>query len=120
MRSNTIRFQSMSGGIVFMALFCATPVLADVVYDTGDPFGGPFGPIGFDVGNCQSVGVRFTPSATYTLDRIGVWFMNNDFSGATHPLINISLRTDDSSTPGVSIPSNQILESWTFNVSAVG
>jgi hypothetical protein len=97
----------------------AAPVCAAVIYETTDPFGSPFGLIGFDISSKQSIGVRFTPDDLHRLQSIGVWFMNNDFSGATHPLVVLTLRTDDSSGRE-SIPSDEIIESWTFNVSAVG
>lgn len=92
---------------------------ADVIYATNPP-GGPLGFFGADVCSSQSVAVRFTPEADYTLDEIRLWFMSNDFSGATHPLVLVSLRPDDDSTPGVSIPSTEIIENYSFNVSAVG
>ncbi|MHC4065628.1 MAG: hypothetical protein ACYSUI_14180 [Planctomycetota bacterium] len=94
--------------------------LADVIYETEDPFGGIFGLWGADVCVDQSVGVRFTPGGNYTLDRVSIWFMSNDFTGQTHPLVEVTLRTDDDSTPGVSVPSDQILEAWVFNIAAVG
>jgi hypothetical protein len=91
---------------------------ADVIYETNSPFGGPFGLIGFDVSSEQSVALRFSPGSNFTLDRVSVWFMNNDFSGDTHPLVTITLRTNDAAGGG--IPSDEILEQWQFNVSAVG
>ena len=105
--------------LLCLALALAAPVTADVIYETEDPFGSPFGFIGFDVFVGQSVAVRFTPDAGYTLEKIGVWFMNNDFSGGTHPLVTVTLRTNQDDK-GTSTPSEKILETWTFNVSAVG
>ncbi|MCI0362479.1 MAG: hypothetical protein L0Y44_09580 [Phycisphaerales bacterium] len=92
---------------------------ADPVYATNGPFGGPFGLIGFDVSQAQSVGLRFIPSADYTLDEISVWFMNNDFSGAIHPTVTLTVRTDNPAD-GTSVPSQEILETFTFIVSADG
>ena len=96
----------------------ATLTLGEVIYETDDPFGGLFGLWGVDVCIDQSAGLRFTPGADFTLDCVSVWFMNN--SATVHALVEVTLRTDDDSVPGVSIPSNEIVESWTFNVSAVG
>lgn len=105
----------------FAALvFLTSPVRGDVIYETEDPFGGPFGLWGYDVCIQQSVALRFTPEADYRLSRLSLWFMNNDFSGQTHPLVVLTLRTDDDSVPGVSIPSEEIIESQTFTVSAIG
>jgi len=104
-----------------VTLLAVTPfALGDVIYETEDPFGGIFGLWGADVCIDQSVGLRFTPQADYRLDRVSVWFMSNDFTGQTHPLVELTLRTDDDSTAGVSVPSDKTLEAWSFNVSAVG
>lgn len=112
---------SMCAALFTCAVLTAAPAASgDVIYSTEDPFGGMFGLWGADVGLCQSVGLRFTPDGDYTLDRVGVWFMSNDFSGQTHPRVALTLRTDDDSVPGVSIPSNNVLEAWTFNVTAIG
>lgn len=88
---------------------------ADVIYQTNTPFGSPFGFIGFDVSTDQSVAVRFTPAADFTLDSLGAWFMNNDFDGSFPP-VTLSLRADD----GRDIPGESIIETWTFNITAVG
>lgn len=102
-------------------LIGAAPVYGDVIFETDDPFGGPFGLIGFDVCLDQSVGLRIdVTGGDFRLDRISVWFMNNDFSGETHPLVEVSLRPDAEDAEGGSVPSNIVLEEWTFNVSAVG
>jgi hypothetical protein len=90
---------------------------ADTIYQTNTPFGGPFGLIGFDVFQEQKVALRFTPNADFTLDRVSVWFMNNDGDGG-HPPVTVSLRTDNAAAG--SIPSDTILEQWQINVSAVG
>ncbi|MBT8486191.1 MAG: hypothetical protein HKO59_01350 [Phycisphaerales bacterium] len=105
--------------VVLATLMLGVSTRADVIYETADPFGGPFGLIGFDVFELQSVAVRFTPSDRFALDQVGLWFMNNDFSGATHPIVTATLRTDDD-TGGESVPSETIIESWEFPVSAVG
>ena len=107
----------ISVGLILVGALASVAV-GETIYETDDPFGGPFGLWGPDVCSDQSVAVRFTPGADYTLDRMSVWFMNN--SVTVHPLVEVTLRPDDDSTPGVSVPGAAILESWTFNVSAVG
>ena len=97
----------------------ATTASADVIYQTEGPFGGIFGLIGFDVSSEQSVGLRITPDAVYTLDGIGLWFMNNDSSGE-RGFVTVTLRDDALSETGGSIPGDTIYESWTFQISAVG
>jgi hypothetical protein len=94
-------------------------VTADIIYETEWPFGGPFGLWGYDVFVDQSVGVRFTPDRDYTLDRVSLWFMNNDGSGQHHALVTITLRNDNHDGQ-VSIPGDTVYETWQFNVSAVG
>lgn len=106
--------------VVHMTLgIMAHAAVGEVIYETEDPFGGIFGLWGYDVCIEQSVAVRFTPDADYTFDRVSAWFMSNDFSGQTHPLVVVTLRTDDS-IQGVSVPSDEILETLSFHVSAVG
>jgi hypothetical protein len=106
--------------VLALASLLASPGLApaDVIYETNDPFGGGFGLIGFDVFAFQSVGVRFTPDKDYTLDRVRVWFMSNDFEGDNPATVRISLRRDDNDGE-VSIP-GETLETMEFVVSAVG
>ena len=48
-----------------VAVLAAVPAAAEVIYETADPFGGPFGLWGPDVCIDQSVGLRFTPGADY-------------------------------------------------------
>ncbi len=94
---------------------------ADIIYATEDPFGSPFGMIGFDVGGPseQRVGVRLTPDADYRLDQISVWFMSNDFGGVSRAPVRITVETDDP-TGRESIPSGVVLEELAFEVSAIG
>ncbi|MFQ5807547.1 MAG: hypothetical protein ACE5I3_13960 [Phycisphaerae bacterium] len=99
--------------------FAAPAARGEIIYETEDPFGGPFGLWGYDVFIDQSVALRFTPGANYTLDRISLWFMNNDFSGQHHALVTVTLRNDNNDGH-VSIPGDTIYETWNFNVSAVG
>jgi hypothetical protein len=105
-----------------LALAAATlPAAADEIYATEDPFGSPFGMIGFDVGgpSQQRVGVRFIPDADYRLDRISVWFMSNDFGGVSGAPVRITVETDDPSG-GESIPSGEVVDELGFEVSAIG
>jgi hypothetical protein len=105
-------------GAIALMVTCGSASAA-VLYETADPFGGPFGLIGFDVSSTQSVAVRFIPDGDHRLDSISVWFMNNDFSGALHPQVTLSLREDDAGG-GASVPADAALETWTLAVSAVG
>ncbi|MCH7720651.1 MAG: hypothetical protein IH988_06625 [Planctomycetes bacterium] len=91
---------------------------AEVIFETEDPFGGPFGMLGFDVFEDQSVAQRFTSTGDFTLDQISLWIWNNDPSN-THP-ITITLREDANDGGGGSIPSDVILESWTIEVPVTG
>lgn len=88
----------------------------EIVYETAPP-GGPFGYWGPDVFRGQSVGVRFTPSKTYYLKQIGLWFMNNGQPGV--PEVTVTLR-DDNNNGNRSIPGSKIFEMWKFRVSAQG
>jgi len=97
----------------------AAQTRGDTIYATTDP-GGFLGYWGPDVFINQSVGVRFTPTGDYTFDSAGLWFMNNDFEGNTHALVRVTLRTDDDSTPGVSIPSTVIIEEMFLTVTTIG
>ena len=118
MHSQPARRSSRFVAPCVVACSCFAPVaVADIIYQTNTPFGGPFGLIGFDVFEEQSVALRFTPEADFTLDRVSLWFMNNDDTGG-HPLVNVTLRTNDAAGGG--IPSDVVLEQWQFNVSAVG
>src|SRR5690606_35496454 len=85
--------------VAAFGLVAAAPAMADEIYATEDPFGSPFGMIGFDVGGRseQRVGVRFIPDADYRLDRISVWFMSNDFSVASRAPVRLTVETDDAS-----------------------
>ncbi|MCP4247088.1 MAG: hypothetical protein GY778_08565 [bacterium] len=120
-----IRSRSRIGRVCRLAPWATVLVVtalgsADVIYETEDPFGGVFGLWGADVCLDQSVAMRFTPDGDYRLDRVALWLMSNDFAGTIHPLVEVTLRTDDNNVPGVSIPSENIIESWRFNVAAVG
>ncbi|MCA9277931.1 MAG: hypothetical protein H6815_03995 [Phycisphaeraceae bacterium] len=98
---------------------CAASATADVIYETPDPFGGPFGLVGFDVFAQQSVAVRFTSTGDYYFTRASMWIMSNDFGGVSNAQVRVTLRTDDNNGT-VSIPSDVILDEMFFNVSAIG
>ena len=112
--SKSFRVLMLSG-----VLTAAAVAHGATIYETTDP-GGMLGFWGPDVFISQSVGVRFTPSAHYTFESAGLWFMNNDFDGNVHAQVRVTLRTDNSSTPGVSIPSNVILEEMFLTVTTIG
>lgn len=103
--------------MVAVAGAMASSAHAATIWDTGSPEGGFFGYTGYDVFVGQSVAVAFTVNQTYSLDRIGVWMMSNDWenSGRTYTL---SIRTD--ANGGATSPSNTILESWNMATGAVG
>lgn len=103
-----------ASALIISFLTASIAAQADVIFQTHDPFGGPFGITGFDVFSGQSVAARFEPDADYTLDRISLWLWNNDENGR-EPRIDIRLETDDAAN-GESRPSGVVLEGWTFNV----
>jgi hypothetical protein len=90
---------------------------ANVIYETADPFGGPFGLWGFDVFERQSVGLRFTPDDDYRLSSVALWLMNNDGSGNHFGEVRVTLRNDNAAR---SIPGDTVYEEWRFEISAVG
>jgi hypothetical protein len=92
------------------------PRALEIIYKTASP-GGPFGYFGPDVCADQSVAVRFKPDTNSNLEKIGLWFMNNGKPNV--PEVRVTLR-DDNSNGKVSVPGDTILESWAFDVSAVG
>lgn len=105
--------------LALAAVAWVAPVaMAEVIFETEDPFGGPFGILGFDVFEDQSVAQRFTSTGDFTLDQVSLWLWNNDPSNE-HP-ITVTLREDTNGGQGGSIPSDVILESWTFDVPVTG
>lgn len=98
--------------------FLSSNAQGDVVYETNNPFGGPFGILGFDVFEGQSVAVRFTAGMDYTLDNFSLWLWNNDESGGTPPM-TLALRPDDTKQ-GFSIPSETVIEEWNFDLPNTG
>jgi len=90
----------------------------EIIFETADPFGSPFGFVGFDVFEDQSVGVRFTPDRDYRLTRVSAWFMSNDFSAPQPDPVRLSIRTDDTSID--SRPSSTVLESMDLTITAIG
>lgn len=103
-------------GLLLFASSLASPVSADIIFDTGTP-GGFFGYIGYDVSVSQSVAVGFTPTQDYTLDQISLWMMSNDFDnpGRTY---DVSLRLD--AAGGTTVPGTTVLESWSVATAAIG
>ncbi len=91
----------------------------DVIFETNNPFGSPFGLIGFDVSTDQGVGVRFVPDQDYTLSRISCWFMSNDFASPLDRPVRLSVQTD-ASLGDAFIPSGIELEVFDLIVTAVG
>ncbi|MBX3378585.1 MAG: hypothetical protein KF805_00695 [Phycisphaeraceae bacterium] len=110
-RSSFLLAAVMATGIVAGSANAAT------VFDTGAPDGGWLGYYGYDVFVGQSVAVAFTVGQSYSLDRIGLWMMSNNFdsAGATYTL---SIRTD--ANGGATHPGSTILESWNMATGAVG
>jgi hypothetical protein len=105
---------------VLLGMALSPPAAGAVVYETEDPFGGLFGVYGFDVNTEQSVAIRFTPAADYTLDEIRLWLWNNDRSGEATP-ITITLRNDGpASLGGASVPGEARFESWSFEIPYTG
>lgn len=90
---------------------------AAVLFDTGSPDGGFFGYTGYDVFVGQSVAVAFTVDKTYSLDRLGVWMMSNDFDNAGRTY-TLSIRADASG--GATQPGSTALETWNMATGAVG
>jgi len=113
-RSRSTAFRSL---LALGALSAARVACADVVYQTGGPFGGFFGLWGADVSSAQSVAVRFVPPATRELEKIGIWFMSN--AESSYPTVTLELRAD-STQAGVSRPSSTVIESWQFSLATLG
>ena len=90
---------------------------AATIWDTGSPDGGFFGYTGYDVFVGQSVAVAFTADKTYSLDRIGVWMMSNDWDNAGRTY-TLSIRAD--AQGGTTEPAGSILESWNMATGAAG
>src|SRR4051794_30212541 len=88
-----------------------------VIYETANPCG-IIPCVGLDVGQTQSVAVRFEPRSGHFLSRIGLWFMSNASPG-DQPVVTVTLRNDRSSG-SESMPGDQILERWSLRVTAHG
>ena len=120
---NTIRWRKTTGSVRLLPVAAIAiglgtiAVQAETIYETADPFGGPFGLIGFDVFEQQSVGVRFTPGGDFTLDGFSIWMWNNDISGAPS-IVTFTLRDDQ--PLGGSTPGDIVFESWEFFVPNTG
>jgi hypothetical protein len=102
------------------ALVIAAPLAsADVIFETADPFGSPFGYIGFDVFTEQSVGVRFVPDEDYRLTSVSAWFMSNNFDVPLDRPVRLSVQTDEAQGDAF-IPSGDELEVMDLFITAVG
>ncbi|MFI4917812.1 MAG: GC-type dockerin domain-anchored protein [Phycisphaerales bacterium JB060] len=104
--------------VIALAGIAATASAADIIYETADPFGSPFGFIGFDVFTQQSVGVRFVPDQDYTLTSVSAWFMNNASVPLDRP-VRLSVQTDQALGDAF-IPSGDELEVMELFVTAIG
>jgi hypothetical protein len=110
-----IRFAAIST----LAIAAAAPLAsADVIFETADPFGGPFGLVGFDVFTQQSVAVRFVPDQDYRLTSVSAWFMNNDGVPLLRP-VRLSVQTDQA-VGDLFIPSGDELEVMDLFITAIG
>ena len=106
--------------ISIIALIAAAPLAqADVIFETADPFGGPFGLIGFDVFTQQSVAVRFVPDQDYRLTSVSAWFMSNDFAAQLDRPVRLSIQTDEA-VGDAFVPSGDELEVMDLFITAVG
>jgi hypothetical protein len=110
------------------SVFCASllglspllsPARADeVVFATGDPYGGPIGVTGFDVHTGQSVAIRFSPSRDCTLTEVSLWLMANTQPGQEiAPTVTVSLREDAGLVGGMVSPPAASMVMWTCGVS---
>ncbi|MBC8105392.1 MAG: PEP-CTERM sorting domain-containing protein [Anaerolineae bacterium] len=95
----------------------STVASAVVILDTGLTQPG-FGWVGYDIFPEQSVGIAFQPAVDVTLDRVGLWFMSNDFD-APGRQYTLSLVTDAGVAPSIPNTSN-VLESWSIATNGVG
>lgn len=112
----------MSRFTTIAALLCAAaaPVAhADVIYETNDPFGSPFGFVGFDVFTNQSVAVRFVPDQDYRLTSVSAWFMNNNFDMQLDRPVRLSIQTDRT-VGDAFVPSGDELEVMDLFITAIG
>ncbi|MBX3390948.1 MAG: hypothetical protein KF691_15975 [Phycisphaeraceae bacterium] len=105
------------GAAIVAALSTTGSANAGTIWDTGSPEGGFFGYTGYDVFVGQSVAVAFTVTQSYSLDRVGVWMMSNDWENAGRTY-TLSIRTD--ANGGATSPSNSVLESWNMATGATG
>ena len=103
-----------------LAIAATAPIAsADVIFETNNPFGSPFGVIGFDVFERQSVGVRFVPDRDYRLTSVSAWFMNNDFGAPLTRPVRLSIQTDRPIGDSY-VPSGEELEVMDLVISAIG
>jgi|GEM_PF-3531711 len=96
----------------------ASPAVGDQIYGTG-PGCQQFLCFGFDVSTAQAVGVRFVPGSDFSLQDLGFWFMNNDFSGQVFGEVNITVE-GDLEVDGCSTPDGVAIDSTSFEITAIG
>ncbi|MEQ8843877.1 MAG: GC-type dockerin domain-anchored protein [Phycisphaerales bacterium] len=110
----------MRATLLFVAaLACPAVAHADVIFETNNPFGSPFGFVGFDVFTQQSVAVRFVPDRDYRLTDVSAWFMSNDFAAPLDRPVRLSIQTDRA-VGDAFVPSGDILEAQDLLITAVG
>jgi hypothetical protein len=109
--------RKLPAAIVVVA--CSPFAIAEVIYQSTGPFGGPFGLWGADVFTGQSVAQRFEAPGTYRLDLVRLWFMSNDFAGTVEERVVVSIQTDGGG-PDESFPGGVVLERVEFIASAIG
>ncbi len=106
--------------VTTLAIAAVAPLAhADVIFETNDPFGSPFGFVGFDVFTQQSVAVRFVPDQDYTLTSVSAWFMNNNFDQPLDRPVRLSVQTDQA-VGDAFIPSGDELEVMDLFITAIG
>lgn len=109
--------------LAFLALVPALSFAGKLVFQTENPFGGPFDLWGMDVYKGQSAAIRFTSLEDSALDKLSLWLMNNTdpIDGIpVHGVITLSLVEDKLLDNGKSIPSENVLETWTVEATALG
>ena len=98
----------------------AMPAIAqEVIFETAEPFGSPFGVIGFDVFVQQSVAVRFTPDRDYRLTSVSAWFMSNNFDTPLDRPVRLTIQTDRPVGDSF-VPSGEEVEVMELVISAIG
>ncbi len=108
--------RTVTAALVVAAIAPAS--LADTIFETADPFGSPFGLIGFDVFTNQSVAVRFVPDQDYRLTSVSAYFMSNASVPLDRP-VRLSVQTD-LAVGDAFVPSGEELEVMDLFITAIG